>query len=784
MRRFLRTALAALLVAGSLAVPSPQPASAAGSFPFVGMVDLDVGFTGACTVSSAGSVACWGRGGYGLFAQPNARSRTVPTNVQGITDAVEVAVGMTVACARLSTGAVKCWGDNSSLQSGSPGFSSMLQPQTVPNVSNAIAVTAGGQHACALIQGGTVKCWGSNAFGQSGQLLSPVGGLEPTTVQGLTNVVEIDAGTFHTCARRSDATVRCFGANDSGQLGYGNLGDSSSTPTSPTGLTGVLDISTGYNHTCAVVQVAANEQIRCWGSDEQRKLGGATAGTSLVPQPAAASIVDAVQVSADALNTCVVRATGAVVCWGASFAGQLGNGTHSGAGTPTPTVATGLTDVVEVGVGFASCARPSDGSISCWGYNFSGGVGLGESSADPALHALPETLVLPIPEFSPITPTRLLDTRPAGDTVDGESEKGGLVAANAVVELRVRNRAGVPITAPAVVLNVAAVSPAGTGFVTVWPCNEAKPLASNLNVTAGVNRANVVVAKVATSGPKVDKVCLSPSVSMHLLADASGFYSAAGDYASLTPGRLLDTRANGQTVDNLFEAGGAVVGGSIVELTVGGRGGVTASAISAVLNVTAVQSTGNGFVTVWPCGQPKPVASNLNVKAGVTVANLSITALGAKKVCISPSVTMHLVADVAGYLPGSSPYVAATPFRVLDTRPNGVTADGDRQAEGPMAAGSSLVLRVTGRNDVQFAAGRTVVLNLTAVQPAGNGYLSVAPCLSLAPAGGVPSSNLNVTTGVTSAVTVVVEVGSLDSVCIYSSVATHVLLDVQGWYAF
>ena len=781
MPRFLRPVVVALLALGSLAVPAP--AAAAGTFPFTAMVDLDVGFTGACTVSSAGSVNCWGRGLYGLFAHANGRSRTTPTHVSGITQAMQVSVGATIACARLSTGAVQCWGDNAYLQAGSPGFSSMLQPQVVPNVADAVAVTAGGRHACALIQGGTVKCWGDDSYGQSGQAIPIAGGQPPTTVPGLTNVVEIDAGMYYTCARRSDATVRCWGINDSGQLGSGNLGTSSATPTSPTGLTGVLDISVGYNHTCAIVQVGADEVVRCWGDDQLRKLGGATAGLAVAPQPAAASITNAVQVSAEVNNTCVVRATGAVVCWGANFAGQLGNGTQTG-GTATPTSVTGIADAAEVGVGFANCARLSTGSVSCWGSNVYGAIGVGAADGDPTLHTLPETVTLPIPEYSPITPARLLDTRPAGETVDDESEKGGMVAANAVIELRVRNRAGVPATSPAVVLNVAAVSPAGTGFVTVWPCDQAKPLASNLNVIAGVNRANVVVAKVATGGPKVDKVCLSPSVSMHLLADASGFYSAAGDYASLTPGRLLDSRANGQTVDGLFEAEGAVTGGSIVQLTVGGRGGVTASATSAVLNVTAVQSTGNGFVTVWPCGQAQPTASTLNVKAGVTVANLSIAALGAKKVCLSPSVTMHLVVDVAGYLPQLSPYVAATPFRVLDTRPNGVTVDGERQGEGPMPADSSLVLRVTDRGNSQFAAGRTVVLNLTAVQPGGNGYLSVAPCLSFAPAGGVPSSNLNVTTGVTSAVAVFVEVGSLDSVCIYSSVTTQVLLDVQGWYAF
>jgi len=772
-----------VLLPAALVGTEAATVQAAGSFPLNGLVDLDVDMSGACGVFASGAVTCWGRGTFGGFTGSNGRSRSVPTAIEGVTDAVQVAVGYLGSCARLGSGGVQCWGSSMiSLQSSGDGS---ITPYTISGLSNVLDVQVGSQYACALISGGTVKCWGGNSAGETGVPLSTAIVTTPTTVAGLTGVVKISIGFATACAVLSDATARCWGYNASGQAGSGAT-NPVLTPTSPTGLANVVDISVGWSHTCALVAGMFSNSVFCWGDDSYRQLGSTTPGSTNTPHLAAAGILNATQITAGTFHTCVRRFTGAVACWGRNVDGEIGDGSH-GPAVATATAVTGITTAVEVGAGLGTCARLTDGSIQCWGRNDRGTLGIGASDNGLGLHALPETVDLPIPEFSPVDPVRLLDTRPIGSTVDHESEKGGMVSANATIKLRVRGRAGVPAGAPAVVLNIAAVGALGGGFVTVWPCDVAKPVASNLNVTAGVNRANSAVVKVATSGPDANKVCISPSAPMHLLADLAGFFSAAGDYTGLTPTRLMDSRATGDTIDNQFEATGLVPADSTVQLPVAGRGGVPADATSAVLNVTAVGAQANGFVTVWPCGAPKPVASNLNVTAGVNVANLTFAAIGtAGKVCISPSSAMHLVIDVSGYLPPVSPFVGAQPYRILDTRANGSTSDGDEQGGGPFAAGTTKVLMVVDRTFTTAGptAARTVVLNLTAVAPSAAGYLSVFPCppvgVVIAPA----TSNLNVSAGVTSAATVVVELGREDSVCIYTSVATHVLVDVDGWYAY
>jgi hypothetical protein len=112
----------------------------------------------------------------------------------------------------------------------------------------------------------------------------------------------------------------------------------------------------------------------------------------------------------------------------------------------------------------------------------------------------------------------------------------------------------------------------------------------------------------------------------------------------------MDTRPGEATVDERFAGIGLRSIGSVTELAVGGRDAVPANASTVVLNVTATDVRGSGFVTVWPCGSSQPLASNLNVVAGQTVPNAVVAGLGSGgTVCLFTSAATHLVVDVTGY---------------------------------------------------------------------------------------------------------------------------------------
>jgi len=391
-----------------------------------------------------------------------------------------------------------------------------------------------------------------------------------------------------------------------------------------------------------------------------------------------------------------------------------------------------------------------------------------------------KSFTVPVSTYNSLVPGRLLDTRPSGSTVDHApgTEKGGLIAAGTTKEFVVAGRHGIPANASAVALNVTVTGAQAGGFATVWPCGSTKPNASNLNFVANVTVPNSVITKVGTDG----KVCISASATTNLIADVGGYYPAGSSFVSLVPGRLLDTRPTGSTVDHApgSEQGGLNPAGGTTEFVVAGRYTIPVDASAVVLNVTVTGAQGSGFATVWPCGATKPNASNLNFRLGVTVPNSVITKVGTGgKVCIATSAATHLLADVGGYYPAGSSYVSLVPGRMLDTRTTGETVDHAAGSEkiGLRTAGTPTPFTVAGRYTIPVDAA-TVVLNVTVTGAQGGGFATVWPCGAPQP----NASNLNFVAGVTIANSVITKVGTAGTVCIVASADTNLIVDVSGYY--
>ncbi len=402
-------------------------------------------------------------------------------------------------------------------------------------------------------------------------------------------------------------------------------------------------------------------------------------------------------------------------------------------------------------------------------------VGFGPlPSAGPAI-----AQTAPIPVDTPyqaLQPARLLETRSGYSTVDGQQNNVGRLGSGSITKLTIIGRAGMAASGiGSVVLNVTAVNPQGPGYITAWPTGLTQPLASNLNYAANQIVPNLVITKVGADGT----VSVFTSAATDLVVDVAGYFPTTSSFVGLQPARLFDSRPGYSTIDSQQAGTGLISMGAETVVVAVGRGGVPATGIKAVvLNVTAVDPTSPGYLTVSPYGGGG-TTSNLNFAAGQTVPNLVVTGVSNGTVTITHSASRaHLVVDVMGYFPATSPFRPLQPMRLLDTRPGTFTFDGQQAAAGRLGPGTVTKLAITRRGEIPDRHVGSVVLNLTVTQPTGSGFVTVWPSGQPRPT----ASNLNFSDGQTTANAVIVKVGDDGTVSIFNSTATHLIADVTGWF--
>jgi alpha-tubulin suppressor-like RCC1 family protein len=188
------------------------------------------------------------------------------------------------------------------------------------------AVAVGQYHTCALKPSGNIMCWGRNSDGQLG---NGTGHFEPSQppvqVKNVTNAVAIVAGGYHTCALIGDGTVQCWGNNDKGQLGI-NSNVKSDTPATVHVINQIVAITAGGYHTCAIR--ASGYEVFCWGYNSNGQLGDGT--TTDRPEPVQVYLGGLVRLTknmtAGGFHTCAIVWDMSVTCWGMNNDGQLGIG--------------------------------------------------------------------------------------------------------------------------------------------------------------------------------------------------------------------------------------------------------------------------------------------------------------------------------------------------------------------------------------------------------------------------------------------------------------------------
>jgi len=350
--------------------------------------------------------------------------------------------------------------------------------------------------------------------------------------------------------------------------------------------------------------------------------------------------------------------------------------------------------------------------------------------------------------FVPRTPIRMIDTRVGlGGTL-------GPLDPDSVLRVQLPN--GVPTGARSVALTVTADQYAELGFVTAYPCNSPRPLASLLNPLPGEPRSNQLVANVDGSRA----ICLYTRGKAELIVDMTGWFIEGGaTFHPLTPTRVLDSRF-GPRPDG---GSGRLRAGELVSIPIAGRNGVPVSATAVTANVTVTNSEGDGYVTAFPCGTPVPPTSTGNVPNGGTRASFALVGLGNRNLCVYVKRAGDLVVDLTGWFgPGAgNEVIPATPRRLLDTRID---------SGGPLDPARQRVLRLG------LPAGTTsAAVNVTAVDAEEPGWISILPCSQSS-----LTSTVNFDADMAIANLVTVPVAGSDSLCIRTNVTSHVVIDLAA----
>ncbi|WP_030438056.1 right-handed parallel beta-helix repeat-containing protein [Actinoplanes subtropicus] len=365
--------------------------------------------------------------------------------------------------------------------------------------------------------------------------------------------------------------------------------------------------------------------------------------------------------------------------------------------------------------------------------------------------------------YTPVSPTRILDTRAALGVPTTTPVAPG---ADVVLPIGpINTEAAADITA--VVATVTVTQPTASGFLTVYPDGQELPTASNLNFSAGQTVPNLVTIALVNGNIRFHN---GSGGTVHIVADLAGYYSGTGSgFASKPPVRVLDTRkAIGTPTTSPVPAHG------IVRLDLSGV--VPTDTTAVVLNVTATAPAAAGFLTVYPDGQSAPTASNLNFSSGQTVANLVLASVhnGILDFFNGSDRPVHVIADLSGHFGTSETqrYVPSVPQRILDTRHPGA---GEAPAVPPHATVAAYPNIACDNCPLPTA----LVANVTVTQPTTNGYLTAYPNGQPRPT----TSTLNFTPGHTVANLVTAANGTGGLVIYNGSNGTiQIVVDQEGFY--
>ena len=398
----------------------PEPVPVPTPVPQGNIKNINTGGRHTCAIKNNDEVLCWGDGSSGALGNNSNNNSLIPTAVvdnDGSSTPLggiqSISAGSNHTCAIKTTGQVLCWGVGLRGELGNGAWNSTNYPVLVlgedsdndgagnGNLSDIRQVSVGGYHTCAIKNtSGLILCWGVGAAGRLGNSENqgkayPVPAKD-SNGQNLTGMIQVSAGTYHTCAIKADRGVLCWGNPESGRLGHGSTTNNTLAPVTVVGIGGIgelsniTQISSGGIHTCAL---KADKSVVCWGGEDDTGGGVLGYGSSLASSSPVAVInedgngilTNITQVSTGDYHTCALAEDTRVLCWGGEgFGGALGHGKNTESTSPVyvqegANSSNNFSGADQISNGAEHTCLTKNNQVFCWGRGRNGRLGQGNS---------------------------------------------------------------------------------------------------------------------------------------------------------------------------------------------------------------------------------------------------------------------------------------------------------------------------------------------------------------------------------------------------------------------
>jgi alpha-tubulin suppressor-like RCC1 family protein len=333
---------------------------------------ISAGGVHSLVVCDNGTVQAWGRNYFGQLGNGGNNDTNSAVSVTSLVDIIAVSGGDNHSIFLRNDGTVWACGYNGN--SGTLGNGTNINSSSIPLqvsiLTGVTSISAGWYHSLALRNDSTVWAWGGNMSGELGNGISSSGSNIPVQVNNLSDVIAVAGGMGHSLALKSDGTVWSWGDNSHGQLGNGNISYNNALPIQVIGLTNIIAISAGANHSIALEN---DGTVWTWGYNAYGQLGNDTNISSNIPIHIA-SLTGVITIEAGYVYSLALKNDGTVWTWGMHGGCLLSDDYHRW----IPTQMNSLSGITTIsGGGDHNLILKNDGSVWVWGCNYYGEFGNG-----------------------------------------------------------------------------------------------------------------------------------------------------------------------------------------------------------------------------------------------------------------------------------------------------------------------------------------------------------------------------------------------------------------------